>query len=136
MAMKPMDLEAFLTSNLRNAWIHEKGLNYYVRKCMVRKGTITLVSCSSRGTVPGAFWRFLRRHKGKPFTMEQVINPEMAQYMRRLGWHEEDIEGVPQFISPEAEEVLVAQGWKIMSVAGSVKYVHPASIRFLEEHAG
>lgn len=127
-----MNLEEFLKSNHRNQWIFEAGINYYVRKCVVRKGMITLVSCSSRGDKVASFWRFLKRHKGKPFYMEQVINPDVAKYMRRLKWHEEDIGGVPQFISPEGCRLLEEQGWKLVEINGSSSYLHPRAVEYIK----
>lgn len=129
--MKPMDLEEFIESPLRNQWINEKGITYYVRKCVIRQGVIILASCTSDETHVGALWRFLRRHKDKPFYMEQVINPELAEYMRRIGWFEENNGGVPQFVSPAAQKVLEEQGWRVGEVGGERRYLHPRTLQMM-----
>lgn len=101
-----MDLREFLDSPYRNLWINDSGLDYYVYKCLIRKGLIVLSNCNSDGTTVGGMWRFLRKYSAEiPFQMQQVINPQLAQYMRRLEWHEQDVGGCPQFWSPLAYEM-------------------------------
>lgn len=100
-----MNLEGFLASKLRNSYIDEPGLTYYVRRSVMFAGVVELANVVSDGSRPAALHFFLRRYRHIPFYMENVENPELARYMRRIGWIEvydpgaEDI-GLPCFISP------------------------------------
>jgi hypothetical protein len=97
-----MNLEQFLTTNARSAWIKEPGLEYYVRRSVFFPGVIELANCNAPvGSKQFGFWRFLKKYaKTVPFIAEQVINEGMAKYLRSLGWAERDIGGIPQFASP------------------------------------
>lgn len=96
-----MDLRQFIDSPLSNAWISEPGLEYYVRKSVFIVGVIELASCHNSGEERFGLYRFLKRYAGEiPFYMEQVLNERLAAYMRRLGWLERDVGGIPQFASP------------------------------------
>lgn len=98
-----MNLDQFIASNLRNEWINEPGLHYYVRKNLLYPGAIDLANVEpSRDGSVGGFWRFLRRYSTRiPFRVENVLNPDLAAYLRRLGWRETfDLAEVPTFYSP------------------------------------
>ena len=96
-----MNLFEFIDSPLRNLWIDEPGIAYYVRKSIMFRGAIDLANCGQRPTGQFGFYRFIKRYGSTiPFFMEQVFNPDICQYMLRLGWTEIDRGGVPQFASP------------------------------------
>ncbi len=96
-----MNLQEFLESPLRNVHVLDCGLEYYVRKSILFPGVIELASVTHMGTEGVGLWKFLRRYSAAvPFYMEQVLNPRLAAYMRRLGWLERDVGSTPQFASP------------------------------------
>lgn len=108
-----MTLTDFIASPLRNAWIKEPGLAYYVRKSQFFPGAIELATCqaSPKSKVFG-LWRFLRRYSADiPFFMEQVLNEDLARYMRKLKWLEKDMGGTPQFASPLAVKTYTDHKW-------------------------
>lgn len=122
---EPMDLQTFIASPIRNLWIVDTGLNYYVYKHLLYKGLIVLSNCNANGDEPFAMWKFLKKYADKiPFKMEQVLNPSLAAYMRRLGWTEELIGGVPQFYSPLAMQKFDI---KLRPSTGDFEWLKPSS---------
>lgn len=102
-----MNLEDFIASPLRNAWIIEPGLSYYVRKNLLYRGAIDLANVGpTHDGVVGGFWRFHRRYDTLiPFRVENVLNPAMARYFRRRVWRETvDLLDIPTFYSPLFDE--------------------------------
>lgn len=96
-----MNLEEFIASPYRNLWIEEPGLSYYVRKSIFFVGSIELASCHAIPGEPFGFWRFLKRYENRiPFVAEQVLNDDIAAYLRRRGWRERYVGPIPQFASP------------------------------------
>lgn len=101
------NLDNFINSPLRNGWIVEPGLNYYVRKSIVFVGSIELANCSakSKSKIFG-YWRFLKKYEHRiPFIAEQVINPDLAKLYELRKWIKRDIGGIPQYASPLMAEI-------------------------------
>lgn len=99
-----MTFEEFLADDrVTNFWVREPGFEYYVRKNLLYRGAIDLANIEAirDGTVAG-WWKFLRRwEKRLPLRAENILNPDMANYFRRRGWHEtRDLAGLPTFYSP------------------------------------
>lgn len=97
-----MTLLEFIASGKRNEWLKEPGIAYYVRRSIFFPGSIELATCQAapKSKVPG-FWNFLRRYEDAvPFTMEQVLNEDIAAFMRKRGWLEKLLGPTPQFASP------------------------------------
>lgn len=105
-----MNLAEFIASDYRTMWIEDSGLSYYVRKSIGYRGLIELANCTAMedptqplGRTIGGMWKFLRKYSSTvPFKMEQVLNRRLAEYVRKIGWSEERIGGIPQFYSPLA----------------------------------
>lgn len=97
-----MSLEKFIAGKARNAWIADSGLSYYVRKSLFFPGVIELANCQALLDSDGlSMWKFLRKYDMKiPFYMEQVLNPQLADLMRKLQWTERQVGEIPQFASP------------------------------------
>jgi hypothetical protein len=98
-----MNLEEFIASPLGNAWIKEPGIAYYVRKNLRFGGAIDLANVgSSNDGQKFGYWRFLKRYEKRyPFRVENVLNPDLARFYRRKGWHEtRDQIDTPTFYSP------------------------------------
>lgn len=101
-----MDLEQFIASDRRQAWIVDSGLKYYVRKSYFFPELIELANCSALRPNAFAYWRFMRRYvKRVPFMAEQVINVPLARYYELTGWHgRTDCMAIPSYMSPLAVE--------------------------------
>lgn len=104
-----MNLREFQHSNLRNQWIEEPGLRYYVTKHLGVPGLIILANVYSEEYEYGEsniflpYWKFMKRYVNEiPFIAQQVLNLNLARYYERTGWKGYTMGYIPQYASPLA----------------------------------
>ena len=99
-----MDLEAFLQTKQRDAWIKEPGLKYYVARWAVIPDVIILKNCMvvEEDGILLPYRRFIRKYaQNIPFVAEQVLNYNLARYYEILHWlGKRDLADIPSYASP------------------------------------
>lgn len=99
-----MNLLEFIDSPMRNEWLDEPGISYYVRKSIMFKGAIELANCTApEHSLALGFWNFIARYEDTiPFVVENVLNEQITEFFRRKKWQEKAHEEyrISQFASP------------------------------------
>lgn len=82
-----MNLESFLKSKLRNAWIREPGISLYVRKSIHPDVDIDLASLEADIPGKGALTAFLNRYEKQfVFRVESILNERLEHYLKNRGY--------------------------------------------------
>jgi hypothetical protein len=86
-----MNLEEFINSAWQNFWIHEPGLQIYIRKTPKKYkhkwGDLQLASISAEKPGNGALTRFLDKYEPKyQFYLENVFEERLVKFFQNRGY--------------------------------------------------